>query len=184
MIKQIMIPVAAFAVTATGASAFNSDILESHDVSLTDTQIEVLEEAHELRHNGTDRTEIKEMFEAAGLDQETLQKIRTITREYRDEMHEAVKKAIDNEDYDAYLEAVADTPRADLIDSESDFEKLLEAHELREDGDHEGVREILSELGFEKPEGRGHKGGMRSGDGEGRGFGGPGFQKGDWQSAE
>jgi DNA-binding transcriptional MerR regulator len=169
-------------VTVTGASAFNSDMLSKIDVDLTDSQISALETAHEMRVDGAEREEVRTYLEDAGLDQETMKEVRTAVREYRDEVRKAVQEALENEDYDAYLEAVADTPRAGLIDSESEFEKLLEAHELREAGDHEGAREIMSELGFEKPEGYGHKGGMR--DGEGRGFGGPGFHKRNWQSAE
>ena len=194
MIKQIMIPVVAFAVTATGVSAFNSGLLQKTDINLTDTQIEALEEAHELRQNGVNRDEIKKILADAGLDQETMKEIRTAKRQYRSEMRKAVKEAINNEDYDAYLEAVADTPRANLIESESDFEKLLEAHELREAGDHEGAREIMSELGFEKPAGRGHKGDRRGGKGRGHkgdmhsgescGFSGHGFHKEYQQSTE
>ena len=48
MLKEIFIPVAAFAVTVTGASAFNADMLDKLDLDLTDTQISALEEAHEL----------------------------------------------------------------------------------------------------------------------------------------
>ena len=39
----------------------------------------------------------------------------------------------------------------DHINDEDDFERFLEAHELRESGDREGAREILDGLGIEKP---------------------------------
>lgn len=52
MIKQIIIPVAAFAITVTGASAFNSDMLSKIDVDLTSSQISALEEAQELMKSG------------------------------------------------------------------------------------------------------------------------------------
>jgi len=48
MIKQLIIPVAAFAVTATAVSAFNTDFLESIDVDLTDDQISALVESREI----------------------------------------------------------------------------------------------------------------------------------------
>lgn len=172
MLKQIMIPMAAFAVTVTGASAFSSEMLEKLDIDLTDDQVSALEEAHELRIDGADRDEVKEALEDAGIDQDTMKEIREAAHEQRAEHREAVKSALDAEDYDAYLDAVADTPRADLIDSEDDFEKLVEAHELREAGDREGAKEIMEELGFEKPAGHGHgHGGGQKGSGEGRGFG-------------
>ncbi len=179
MIKQIMIPVAAFAVTVTGASAFNTDVLDKIDVDLTNAQIEVLEEAHELRQEGADKEEVQEMLEDAGLDKETMQEIREAAHEYRETIREAVWEALEDEDFDAYLEAVEDTSRVNQIDSEDEFELLVEAHELREAGDKEAAREIMDELGFEKPKHGKGKGGMRGqgprGDGEGRGFGGPGL---------
>lgn len=179
-----MIPVAAFAVTVTGASAFNSDVLEKLNIDLTSEQVSALEEVHEMRQEGADRDEVREVLDEAGLDRETMQEIREAAREHRGEVREAVDEALENEDYDAYLAAVSDTPRAGLIDSEADFAKLVEAHELREAGDLEGAREIMSELGFEKPAGMGKGGGMRGGDGEGRVFSGPGFKGGDRQSVE
>ena len=157
-----MIPVAAFAVTATGVSAFSSDILDELDVDLSSEQIAALEEVHELRQGGADREAIKEALEEAGIDQETMAEIKTAVHEYKSEAREAVKAAIEAGDYDAYLDAVSDTPAADKIDSEADFLLLVEAHELRADGDHEGAQAILSGLGFERPEG-GHKGGFRGG---------------------
>ena len=158
MIKQIMIPVVAFAVTVTGVSAFNSDILEKLDINLTDTQIEALEEAHELRRDGADRAEIKEMLEDVGISRETMKEIHTAMRQHRGEVKEAIKVAIKAEDYEAYQNAVADTPHADIINSEDDFNLLVEAHKLREAGNYEGAWEIMSELGFEKRKGFGKKG--------------------------
>jgi len=169
MLKQILIPMAAFAVTVTGVSAFNSDMLEKLDIDLSDTQVSALEEAHELREAGADREEVREVLSDAGVDRETLKEIREAAHEYRQAMHEEVKAALDAEDYDAYKDAVEGTHRADLIDSETDFLKLIEAHELREAGDHEAAREIMEELGFERPEGKGFgERGHRGGEGEGR----------------
>ena len=48
MIKQIVIPAAAFLVTATAVSAYsNPDWLHNLDIDLTDDQVSALEEAHE-----------------------------------------------------------------------------------------------------------------------------------------
>lgn len=69
---------------------------------------------------------------------------------------EAAHTAIENNDYSAWAAAVAGTPRADKVDATT-FSKLVEAHNLREAGDHEAARAIMQELGFEKPHGkRGH----------------------------
>ena len=174
MIKQIMIPVAAFAVTVTAASAFNSDRLDQIDVDLSNTQISALEEAHELRADGATRDEVHDVLDEAGLDRDKMQEIRTAMHELRNEHREAVEAALEAGDYDAFMTAVADSPRADQITSEADFYQLVEAHELREAGDYEAARAIMTELGIEKGSGEGRSGhrdgGMR--DGSGAGFDG------------
>jgi hypothetical protein len=162
MIKEIMIPVAAFAVTVTGASAFNSDMLSKIDVDLTDSQVSALEEMHELRQDGADRDEINSLLEEAGLDKDTMKEIKGATREVHQAQHEAVESALESDDYDAFQTAIADGPLAEAITSEADFETFKAAHDLRADGDKEGAAELMSELGIEKPEGRGH--------GEGKGM--------------
>lgn len=177
MFNKIMIPVAAFAVTVTGASAFSGDLLQKLDLNLTTEQISTLEEVHELRQDGGDREQIKAMLDNAGLDKEKMNEIKEAAHGYQEEQRTAIHEAIANEDFAAYQAAVVNSPRADLIDSEANFQKLIEAQQLRASGDHEGAREIMSELGFEKPAGHGF------GKGEGRGFGGP-DHRGDRQSAE
>lgn len=83
---------------------------------------------------------------------------------------EAVEGAIEAKDYNAWKEAIADSPRGknmlEKIDSEEDFNKLVEAHEYKELGQESfgKAREIMEELGFEKPE-KGQGQGMRDGQG-------------------
>ena len=167
MIKELFIPVAAFAVTVTGASAFNSDMLEKLELDLSSTQISALEEAHELRQDGAEREEIKELLEDVGLEREDMQEIREAAREYKQDHREAVRAAIEAGDYDAFNDAVGGGPLADAIESEDDFDLLVEAHELREAGDKEAAKEIMDELGIERP------GGHRGGEKGGRGHRGP-----------
>lgn len=169
MIKQLLIPVAAFAVTVTAASAFNTDMLENLDIDLTDDQVSALEEAEEIRQ--TAFAEAKQVLEDAGIDGEKMREIHEAMHEARDERREAVHEALEADDYDAFMEAIAGSPLADAITSEADFETFQEAHELREAGDFEAAQELLSELGIER------------GEGMGKGFGGPGHH-GDRQSAE
>lgn len=176
MFSKIMIPVAAFAVTVTGASAFNSGMIKDLDVDLTDAQISALEEAHALRD--TAREEAKEILEEVGLDQEKMQEIHEAMRGSREGHHKAVRAAIEAGDYGAYKTAVAGTPHADFINSEADFKELQEAHTLHRSGDRAGAEEIMGELGFERPQGGlgmgGKHGGRGMGDGDGKSFGGPG----------
>jgi uncharacterized protein with PIN domain len=154
--RHILVPLAAFAVTVTGVSAFNEDVLK--DAGLTEAQISAFEEAHELRREG-DRESAREVLEDAEIDIDTLESIREAFRAYRDEHKGAVHDAIENNDYDAFKTAVTGLPMEDIITSEDDFAQLVAAHELREDGDHEAARELMEALGFpergDKPHGHG-----------------------------
>ena len=67
MIKQIVIPAAAFLMTATAVSAYsNPDWLHNLDIDLTDDQVSALEEAHEIRQAADE--EARQVLENAGLD--------------------------------------------------------------------------------------------------------------------
>jgi len=164
--KALLIPIAAFAVTVTGASAFNSSVLEN--AGLDTQQIAAFEQAHELRKDG-DKDAARDVLVEAGVDMDTMKEVHEAMKGHREEMKEAVKVALQDGDYDAFLEAVEGSPVADIVDSPEEFALFTEAHDLREAGDREAAREIMEELGFEgKMHGRGH--GSR-GDGDGRGEG-------------
>lgn len=180
MVKQIVIPVAAFALTAVGASAFTggTNWLSNSDLDLSDSQISALEEVQEIRTSA--REEVQMVLEEAGLDQAKMKEIHEAARESQKDTRQAVETALAENDYEAFLVAVADAPLAEVITSESDFIKLVEAHELMESGDKEGALAIIEDLGIK---------GFGLGMMEGRmmkGFGGPGREHGssDRQSAE
>jgi hypothetical protein len=166
MLSKIMIPVAAFAVTTSAASAFTSNLWQNLDIDLNDEQIEALEEVASFRQG--EQMKIREVLGDAGLDPNAMREVRNALHQHRSEQQAAVREAIENEDYEAYRETAADGPHADLIDSKADFEKLVEAHALRATGNHAAADEIMEDLGFERPEGYGR--GM--GPGKGRGAGG------------
>ena len=156
--KTLLIPIAAFAVTVTGASAFNGEVLK--EAGLNDDQISAFEEARELRKEG-DKEGARDIIIEAGIDQDTMESVREAMKAHRDEMRSAIDTAVANNDYEAFLTAIADSPLADIITSEEDFKLFSEAHELKEAGDREGAHAIMEELGFEKPmfgHHRGHKG--------------------------
>jgi hypothetical protein len=148
MFTKIIIPVAAFAVTATTVGAFNGNMLQNLDVDLTDEQVSALEEVGAL--HGQHRAEIHNILDEAGFDREAMRALHKAGYEYRTAHHEAVQEAIEAEDFEAYQEAVVNSPRADLIDTEAKFEQLLKAYELREEGEYEAARDIMEELGFTK----------------------------------
>ena len=186
MLKQIMIPVAAFAVTVTGASAFQGDgyMLDKLDILSSDEKA-AFEEAREIRE--TSRAEAQQVLEDVGIDDERMQEIHEAMLEARDAQRAEMDQIMSDGDYDAFVEAVAGTPLADQITSEADFEKFVEAHELRQSGDYEGAREIMDELGIEHGKGGpgmgGRHGGRGMGDADGDGFGQKGNRGNGYQQS-
>lgn len=148
--KALLIPVAAFAVTVTGVSAFNSDVLEK--AGLNTEQVEAFERARDLRKDG-DRDGAREVIMNAGIDMETMHSVREAMHEHRHEMHSAIDTAVEAGDYDAFKEAVKGSPLDDIVTSEDDFQRFAEAHNLRKEGDREAAREIMEDLGFEDRDG-------------------------------
>lgn len=143
--KSLLIAIAAFAVTATGAQAFvGMRYLE--EAGLTSVQIDALKEANELRREGK-QSEAKEVLIEAGIDEEAMDALRKAAHEAKEAMHEAIEA----NDYAAFKEAVADSPLDDIITSEADFKLFAEAHSLREAGKHDEAKEIFDELGIKGP---------------------------------
>lgn len=155
MLKKVIIPVAAFAVTATTVSAFDLEALRTSDINLSDTQIAAFEKAEALKEEGASRDEVESVLAAAGIDADVLRDIHEESHAAREAAREAIDEALADNDYEAFKAAVADTPLADKIDSADAFAKLVEAHSYMEQ-----ARSIFDELGIEgmMGEGRGHKG--------------------------
>ncbi len=154
--KSLFVAVAAFAVTASGVHAFGSTELLTR-AGLSDEQVVAVQEAQELKVMG-DMKGAKEVLESAGVTKQTMQQIREVAKEAK----RAVHAAVEANDYDAFVVAVADSPLADVITSEAEFEQFVEAHELRASGDKDGAKELLESLGVDtKKHGKkhgGHKG--------------------------
>ncbi len=164
MLKQILIPVAALAITATSVSAFSdASLISKLNINLNDSEKAALEEAAEIRE--TAHEEAKQVLEDAGITDERMTEIREAMHKARHAEREAVKAAVEANDYEAFNTAIADSPMASEIDSAEKFAKLVEAHNLRESGDIDGAKAIMEELGLKGPGmgGRGFGGG-RGGD--------------------
>lgn len=159
--KSLLIAIAAFAVTATGAQAFvGTNYLAQ--AGLTQTQIEAFTQARELRMKGKSE-EARDLLLEAGLDEEAIDSIRAAAKA----AHEAVHDAIESRDFAAFRTAIEGTPLYDIITTEEDFKLFVEAHDLRAEGKYAEARDILDELGVpartSKP-GMGHGGrGMMGG---------------------
>jgi hypothetical protein len=151
--KPFLVAIAAFAVTATGVQAFQgTEILQK--AGLTEEQIEAFETARELRESG-DFEAARDTLLDAGVDEETIKSVKKAMHETRD----AIRAAVEANDYDAFKTAAAGTPLIEAVDTEEDFARFIEAHTLREDGKWDEAKVILDDLGIEPPErmpGMGH----------------------------
>lgn len=152
--KTLLIPIAAFALSATGVSAFNSEVLQK--AGLSQEQISAFETAHELRKEG-DRDAARDVLTQAGIDLETMESVREVMHAHKDAMRTAIDEAVESGDYEAFLKAIEGSPLADIVTSQDDFKLFAQAHELHEDGKHQEAREIMEELGFEPGLHLGHK---------------------------
>lgn len=139
----MLMAIAAFAVTASGVHAFGSTELLTK-AGLTDDQVVAVQEAQELKASG-EFDAAKETLEAAGIDRETMQAIKAAAREAKQAVHDAVEA----NDYEAFQIAVADSPLAEFITNEAEFEQFVEAHDLRHAGDREGAQELIVGLGID-----------------------------------
>lgn len=121
--KALLIAIAAFAVTATGAYAHGGErLLERADIS--EEQRQALEEAHQLRLDG-DFEAARDRLVEAGVDEETLRSLHRAAHQHKH--HQAHWK---DELTDEQLEA-------------------LQA--ARQANDKETARAILEEAGIERP---------------------------------
>lgn len=145
ILHSLLIPVAAFAVTVTGAAAFSPDVLKN--AGLSETQIEAFVEARELVEAG-DREGAREVLVDAGIDMSIMNRIRTAWHEFRAEHRSEIMAAVEANDYEAFKEAIEGSPLADIINTEAEFDQFVEAHAYIEAGDREAAHEIFEGLGL------------------------------------
>ena len=141
--KSFLIAVAAFAVTATGVHAHSGTKLLSR-AGLDDDQVVAIQEAQQLRKAGELDAARDKLIEA-GITEDTLRSIHAVAKESRTAVHEAVE----NEDYEAFKVAIANSPLADIVTSEADFKQFVEAHSSRQAGEWEEAEALFADLGIE-----------------------------------
>lgn len=64
--------------------------------------------------------------------------------------NEDIRAAIEANDYEAFVTAAGDLPMFKTITADN-FDRFVEAHNLRQAGDFEGARDIMDELGIKGP---------------------------------
>lgn len=143
--KSLLIAIAAFAVTTTGAQAF-SDSSFLRQSGLDEVQVEAFSEARELRLKGKN-DEARDVLLKAGVNEKTMRSLRLSAKS----VHKAIEQAIQARDFEAFKEAVKGTPLYDLVTTASDFLQFVEAHDLRSAGKVAESRTILHGLGIDTP---------------------------------
>ena len=143
----------AFLVLSAGVAnaASNQGFRGFHRLGeLNDEQLSIFKEAKQLRINGNFE-EARMLIEKSGIDFPKPKHLGEGSE--MSEKHQEVEQAIEDGDYDRFIELTGDFPHKIEIDEDT-FNKLVEAHALRVEGDHEGAREIMDEIGFHP---RGHR---------------------------
>lgn len=156
---NILIPLAAFAVSLTGASVLSPDLMRQ--AGLNEDQIAAFEEARELKESG-DYKAARDVLVSAKIDEDVMEHLREAMKGYRHDHNIAIKAAIEANDYESFRAAVKDSPMGEIIDTKAEFERFVQAHALIESGDKDEAKEIFDELGLNW--GHGH---LRGGSGDG-----------------
>lgn len=90
--------------------------------------------------------------------------------QYSQERHEAMEKAFETNDYEAWKNLMQGKGRVSEIITKDNFARFAEAHELMEEGKKEEAQKIAQELGLGMHNGQGQ--GQKHGHGKGmRGMG-------------
>jgi len=151
--------IAALALPVLLFGVLGASVASAHFADLTDDQKSAIEEARELREEG-DFKGARDILQAAGV---PLPQHGGPNGPHGNGKGEAIRSAIEAEDYDAFVEAAADSPFADLVDEDM-FATLVKAHALHESGDHEAARALMEDAGLPPLPGPHHRGQWHHGD--------------------
>jgi len=140
--KYLLIAVAAFAVTTTGAQAYIGS-KELNRVGLSSHQVEALTQARELRSQG-EVDKARDVLLSAGVDELTIKSLKQAVHA----SHQKLQLAVESGDYDSFREAIVGTPLMDIITTEEDFVVFKEVHTLKQEGEFVKAKELLDDLGL------------------------------------
>ncbi len=88
---------------------------------------------------------------------------------YSEERHEAMQKAFENNDYNAWKEQMNGRGRVSEVINEENFAKFAEAHRLADEGKYDEADQIREELGLRTRDGKRMGAGYGNRDGRGHG---------------
>lgn len=140
--KSLLIAIAAFAVTATGAQAYIGTEQLSR-AGFTSHQIEAFSEARELKAKGQVE-KARDVLLEAGVDEKKLNTLRKVSHDTHHKLYLSIK----HDDYESFKTAVAGTPLDDIITTEIDFTQFRQAHKLQQEGELDEAKAIFTDLGL------------------------------------
>ncbi len=143
--KSLLIAIAAFAVTATGAQAYVGAKYYG-EAGLSFSQVQAFNQAREFRRQG-DLDKARNVLLSAGIAEETVVSLRRAASVAQGELHQAVEAG----DFAAFRRVVAGTALSDLITTEADFELFKQAHYLKVAGKFTEATALLEELDINTP---------------------------------
>jgi len=143
--KTIMIPLAAVMVMGMGTGSVLA-AKQNHKQNFTEEQLDILEEARELFRLG-DLEAGEALLKEAGIHKPHKKPNQNYASQ---EDREAVQEALEYDDYEAFLEIVQNGPFGEVV-TEEIFEVLVEAHELRGEGEkRRGKKSFSRRLGIKR----------------------------------
>ena len=140
--KSLLIAIAAFAVTATGAQAYVGTQQLSR-AGFTSDQIDAFSEARELKAKGQVE-KARDVLLDAGVDENKLNTLRKISHDTHHKLHLALKQ----DDYESFKVTASGTPLDSIITTEIDFAQLRQAHKLQQEGEVDDAKAIFADLGL------------------------------------
>lgn len=123
--KALLIPIAAFALSATSVSADNTSLLQR--AGLSNRQIQAFQIARRVQEDG-DKNKARSILENAGIDIAVIESVRDAASQEKLAMEDAIATAIKSNDYQAFKAAISGSPLADIVNTESEFRLFAEAH--------------------------------------------------------
>lgn len=144
-LAALTVAVSLGAVTLAKAAAPNPNNGQNQRPAITADQQATLDQVRSLREEGK-FAEAKDLAKQAGLPFGMMMRRNAWQKNGKvGEQADAVRTAIENNDYQAFVKATANAPFADKVTEEM-FSKMVEAHNLRASGDLEGAKAIMDEL--------------------------------------
>ena len=117
----MLIAIAAFAVTTSGVFAYSgNNVLQRANISAE--QKVAITRARELKEHGN-LAAARDSLVEAGIDEKVLKRLHEAKHQVELEMQAALVAG----DYEAFIASISETPLADIITTEADFEQFRAA---------------------------------------------------------